>query len=47
MKVFVCTREHGFWETYKQVFAVTSTEEKASEFCVNNNETWEEFKIDY
>ena len=46
MKVFVCTREHGVWETYKEIFAVTSTEEKASELCQTMNETWEEFEIE-
>ncbi len=45
MNVFVCTREHGVWETYKEIFAVTSTEEKASELCQSHNETWEEFEL--
>ena len=45
MKVFVCTLEYGMWETHKEVFAVTSTEEKASELCQAMNGDWEEFEL--
>ena len=49
MKAFVCTREHGVWETYKEIFAVTTSEKKASELCLaqpkRNFATWEEFEI--
>ena len=45
MKAFVCTREYGVWETYKEIFAVTTSEKKASELCLTHAETWEEFEI--
>jgi hypothetical protein len=46
MKVYVCKREIGTWETYTTIFAVVSTEEKANEICKTHREDWEEFEID-
>ena len=46
MTVFVCKREFGTWETYTEVFAVVSTEEKAAELCKTYREDWEEFELD-